>query len=83
MFFAKRDNLPLNLTSYDVVKCLTLLFMLVDHVGAFFLTDELWWRVAGRLGFPVWFFLAGYLPVEKKISQELWVGAALLISAGR
>lgn len=82
MFFAKRDNLPFNLTSYDIVKCLTLLFMLVDHVGAFFLIDEPWWRVAGRLGFPVWFFLAGYLPVQKKMPQELWVGAALLISGG-
>lgn len=79
MFFKRTDNLSPTLTSYDFIKCATVMFMFIDHVGAFFLTDESWWRVFGRLGFPVWFFLAGYSR-GREVSQTLWVGAALLIS---
>lgn len=78
MFFKRTDNLPTNLTSYDFIKFVTVLFMFADHVGAFFLTDETWWRVAGRLGFPVWFFLAGYSR-GTEVSKTLWAGAILLI----
>ncbi len=79
MFFKRTDNLPLNLTSYDLVKCATVIFMLIDHVGAFFLPEYTWLRVVGRLGFPAWFFLAGYSK-SKEIGQTLWVGALLLVS---
>ena len=80
MFFKRTDNLPLTLTSYDFLKCATLLFMLIDHIGAFFLPEYQWLRVVGRLGFPAWFFLAGYSK-SKDIGQTLLVGAALLVSA--
>lgn len=78
MFFKRTDNLTHNLTSYDFLKFVTVLFMLTDHVGAYFITDEIWWRVVGRLGFPAWFFLAGYSD-SKKISPTLMFGAAVLI----
>lgn len=80
MFFKRTDNLPLTLTSYDFLKFATVIFMLIDHVGAFFMLDESWWRVFGRLGFPAWFFLAGYSK-GKEIGQTLLLGAVLLISA--
>jgi len=80
MFFKRTDNLTTNLTSYDFLKFLTLSFMIVDHIGAFFFPEELWWRVIGRLGFPAWFFLAGYSKGHQ-IGQTLWIGAALLIAS--
>jgi len=78
MFFKRSDNLTSNLTSYDFLKCITVLFMFADHVGAYFIPDEPWWRVAGRLGFPAWFFLAGYSN-DKGVSPKLWLGAGILI----
>ena len=78
MFFKRTDNLTSNLTSYDFLKCVTVIFMMIDHTGAFFLTDEPWWRVFGRLGFPAFFFLAGYTN-NRSVSKELWMGAAILI----
>jgi hypothetical protein len=80
MFFRRTDNLPSTLTSYDLLKFATVIFMLVAHLGAFFFLDETWWRVLGRLGFPAWFFLAGYSR-GKEVGQTLWVGALLLVSA--
>lgn len=77
MFFKHADHLTRNLTSYDFLKCITVLFMFADHIGAFLLPDEIWWRVVGRLGFPTWFFLAGYSD-RKDITPTLWIGAGLL-----
>ena len=77
MFFKRTDHLTSHLTSYDFLKCITVLFMFADHIGAFFIQDEVWWRVVGRLGFPAWFFLAGYSK-SKTISPTLWFGAAIL-----
>lgn len=79
MFFKRTDNLTANLTSYDLLKSFTVLFMFVDHIGAYFIPDELWWRVFGRLGFVAWFFLAGYSK-SKEVGTNLWVGAGLLIA---
>lgn len=80
MFFRRTDNLTPNLTSYDFLKFVTVLFMFADHIGAYFIQDETWWRVVGRLGFPVWFFLAGYSK-DKGIKSDLWLGAGLLVFA--
>lgn len=77
MFFKRTDHLTSNLTSYDFLKCITVLFMFTDHIGAYFIQDEIWWRVIGRLGFPAWFFLAGYSN-SRSISPTLWFGAAVL-----
>jgi hypothetical protein len=52
--------------------------MLCDHIGAFFFPEQTWWRVIGRMGFPAWFFLAGYSR-GREISQTLWIGAAMVI----
>ena len=53
-------SLPKDLTSYDLLKSLALILMLIDHVGYFFFPEEMWFRSIGRLCVPVWFFLIGY-----------------------
>ncbi|MGE4314301.1 MAG: TraX family protein [Pseudobdellovibrionaceae bacterium] len=60
MFARLSEKLPATVTSYDVWKTLAILLMVVDHIGACFYPDHLWWRVAGRLCVPIWFFLIGY-----------------------
>ncbi len=78
MLFKRTDNLTPILTSYDFLKCIAVLFMFADHIGAYFIQDEIWWRVVGRLGFPVWFFLAGYSN-DKGIKPNIWLGAGILV----
>lgn len=53
------DRLPRDLTSIDLLKCVAITLMIVDHLGLY-LFDLSWLRVLGRLSVPVWFFLIGY-----------------------
>lgn len=71
--------LPKDLTSYDFLKTVAVILMLVDHVGFYFFPENLWWRVFGRMCVPIWFFLIGYAQ-SRDLSPRLWIGAALLIA---
>jgi len=70
--------LPKDLTSYDLLKTLAVVLMIIDHAGYFFFPDDNWWRVAGRLCVPMWFFLIGYAQ-SRDLSPRLWIGAGILI----
>lgn len=48
------------LNSYDLWKCVALAAMILDHAGRFLFPEQEWLRVAGRVAFPVFFFLIGY-----------------------
>ena len=54
------QSLPEEITSYDLLKSVAVVLMVVDHLGYYFFYDDPWWRALGRIGFPVWFFLVGY-----------------------
>ena len=72
--------LPAELTSYDLIKALAVVIMVTDHIGMYFFPDVLWWRAVGRIGFPVWFFFAGY-SLNRTIPPRVVVaGVALLVS---
>lgn len=70
-------DLPANLTSYDLLKSLALILMVLDHVGHFFYPDEMWFRIVGRMCVPIWLFLIGYAR-SQDLSKGLWVGCALV-----
>ncbi len=67
------------LTSYDLLKALALLLMVIDHVGFYFFPDENWFRVFGRICVPIWFFLIGYAK-SRDIPNSWWIGALVLIA---
>ena len=67
-----------NLTSYDLMKAIAVLLMIVDHIGYYFYPDEMWFRVFGRLCVPIWFFLVGYAR-SRDLSPPIWIGAGLLV----
>ena len=77
MVLALISNLPKHLTSYDVLKSLAVVLMVVDHLGYFFVPDESWFRVIGRLSVPIWFYLIGYAD-RRFVQTSIWVGAAIV-----
>ena len=66
------------ITRLDIIKTLAVLIMICDHVGAYFFDDINLYRVIGRIGLPVWFFLAGY-GKGRQIPPILWGGGIFLI----
>jgi hypothetical protein len=80
MFVLYRQNhtpLSSSLTSYDILKTLAIVLMILDHVGAYFYPDESWFRVLGRLCVPIWFFLIGYART-RDIAIFALIGAGLI-----
>lgn len=71
-------HLSKDLTSYDLLKTFAVIFMLVDHTGHYFFQGEEWWRVAGRMCVPVWFFLIGYAR-SRDLGPRMWIGALVLV----
>lgn len=64
---------PQPLNTHHLWKLVALVFMTVDHVGAFWFPEELWWRAVGRVFVPIWFFLVGHaLRYEPRGDTLLW-----------
>lgn len=80
-FFPKRDDLPADVTSYDVLKAFAVGLMIVDHVGWLLFQDIEWFRVLGRLCVPVWFFLIGYAYTRAVPWRWYAAGAILAVSS--
>lgn len=70
-------NLPKEITSYDLLKTVAVLLMIADHIGYYFFPDDLWWRVAGRICVPMWFFLIGYAK-SRDLGPSIWIWMAVL-----
>lgn len=76
-FSLPRLSSPVELTTYDLVKCLAIVLMIVDHVGYFFYPADPWFRVFGRACLPIWFFLVGYA-ASRDLSSRLWLWAGIV-----
>lgn len=63
--------------SYDILKCIALITMVIDHTGHYLFPGELWFRVIGRAAFPIFLFLVGY---SRSTQFDLWllIGAMLV-----
>ena len=44
----------------DWLKTAAIISVSLGHIGYFFMEDDLWWSVFGRLAAPAFFFLTGY-----------------------
>jgi hypothetical protein len=71
-------KLPKDLTSYDFLKSLAVITMIIDHIGFYFFPEVLEWRAVGRMSFPIWFFLVGYSN-SRDLPVILWGGAVVLL----
>jgi len=63
--------------SHDLLKVFAISVMVVDHAGKFFVDDNVWMRVVGRMAAPLFFFLVGYSGSYRFKSQILILGVAL------
>jgi non-ribosomal peptide synthetase-like protein len=59
----------------DWLKTVAIILVLVDHVGYFFIDNDHWWAVFGRLAAPTFFFLLGY--AKSRGVPLKWIGLAL------
>ena len=80
MFLPFTKQLPKELTSYDLLKSLALITMIIDHLGYYLYPDESWMRLIGRMSFPIWMFLVGYAN-SRDLSPILWI-CALSVAIG-
>ncbi len=63
----------------DWLKTAAIIFVSVDHVAHFFLEDDLWWSVFGRLAAPTFFFLLGYAQSRTVPIRWIWLGVILTL----
>lgn len=68
------------ISAFDL-KCIAVVTMVIDHIGAYFFPAHLWLRYVGRLAFPIYCFLIteGYIHTRdvKKYMGRLFVLAVL------
>jgi hypothetical protein len=68
-------------TTTDLLKVIGVATFLVDHYGFFFHTDELWWRMFGRVASPIFFFLIGFARTREV--PWTWLVFGLVLSASQ
>ncbi len=68
------------ITSTDVLKAVGVLAFLIDHTGFFFDPGDPWWRLAGRVAAPIFFFLVGF-SATRRVPLTWLVFGVLLTSS--
>jgi len=62
----------------DWLKTVAIILVLVDHIGYYFIEDDEWWSVFGRLAAPTFFFLLGY--AQTRGVPVTWIGLGLVLT---
>jgi hypothetical protein len=65
--------------STDWLKTFAIILVLVDHIGYFFIENDQWWSVFGRLAAPTFFFLLGYAHSRGVPLNWIWLGLILTV----
>jgi len=63
----------------DWLKTAAIILVAVDHFGYFFMEDDRWWSVFGRLAAPTFFFLMGYAQTKTVPLHWIWLGVILTL----
>ena len=69
-----------DLTTYDFLKLLAVVTMIIDHVGHYLFPEQMEFRAIGRMSMPIWLFLVGYA-TTREIPPILWGGAFILLGS--
>ena len=63
----------------DWLKTVAIISVSVGHFGYFFMEDDRWWSVFGRLAAPTFFFLLGYAQTRTVPLNWIWLGVMLTL----
>jgi hypothetical protein len=63
----------------DWLKAAAIILVSVDHIGYFFIENNLWWSTFGRLAAPPFFFLMGYAQTRAVPLHWVWLGLILTL----
>jgi hypothetical protein len=69
---------PRAVDNTDWLKTAAIIFVSADHLGFFFMEDELWWSVFGRFAAPPFFFLMGY--AQSRTVPLRWIGIGVILT---
>jgi non-ribosomal peptide synthetase-like protein len=71
-------NTSQTIDNTDWLKTAAIILVLIDHFGYFFVEDDLWWSVLGRLAAPTFFFLIGY--ARTRTVPLHWIGLGVFLT---
>jgi hypothetical protein len=68
-------------TSQDLFKAIALFTMIIDHLGLYFFSQDIDFRIIGRVSMPIWIFFVGYnfKPERPRIDRLLIMSISLTI----
>ena len=72
-------SLRIPVDNTDWLKTAAIILVAVDHFGHFFVRDDRWWSVFGRLAAPTFFFLMGYAQTRTVPLHWIWLGVILTL----
>jgi TraX protein len=62
----------------DWLKTAAIMLVSVDHIGHYFIENDLWWSAFGRLAAPPFFFLMGY--AQTRVVPLHWIGLGIILT---
>ncbi|MGB8242759.1 MAG: TraX family protein, partial [Pseudolabrys sp.] len=75
----RNPHTPRAVDNADWLKTVAIISVSVGHFGHFFMEDERWWSVFGRLAAPTFFFLLGYAQTRTVPLNWIWLGVILTL----
>jgi peptidoglycan/LPS O-acetylase OafA/YrhL len=75
----RNRHTPQAVDNADWLKTVAILSVSVGHYGYFFVEDDRWWSVFGRLAAPTFFFLMGYAQTKAVPLRWIWLGVILTL----
>ena len=76
---ARSASTPHGIDNTDWLKIIAIVTASVGHIGYFFLEDDQWWSVFGRLAAPTLFFFMGYAQTRTVPLHWIWLGFMLTL----
>ena len=61
----------------DWLKTVAIIAVAIGHFGHFFMEDDHWWAVFGRVAAPAFFFFQGYSESRTIPLNWIWLGVIL------
>ena len=63
----------------DWLKTVAIIAVAIGHFGHFFMENDHWWAVFGRVAAPAFFFLQGYAESRTIPLNWIWIGVILTL----